>query len=208
MVNRLVTYRILRHDAHENTYTTHPLIRAHYFTLLTQGDPSQTQAAHERIKDYYLSIAGDTPEYPTLDDLRPLIEVVYHASRAGAYDEAWRIYWGRISQRNRFVLPNVLGAWETELVTLAEFFPKGDTSQDPQVSVPRAKRWILNEVGLCLMNLGRLSEASPFYERKNTLYEKTSIGYVNLTELYAYLGELAKSAQVAQQALLRPAKGR
>jgi hypothetical protein len=45
---------------------------------------------------------------------------------------------------------------------MSEFFPNNDLSQEPQVSSPRGKSWILNEVGLCLMNLGRLSDAAPF----------------------------------------------
>jgi len=208
MVARLVKYRILRHDAATHEYTTHPLIRAHYFALLTQGDPSQTQAAHERIKDYYLEMAGDTPQYPTLDDLRPLIEVVHHACRAGAYDEAYRVLQDRIYQGwPGRVLVNQLGAWETALALMFEFFPNGDTSQDPQMSKPFSKRWILNEIGLCLMYLGRLSEAPPFQRQgaeravAEQDWHNASLGYINLAELYAYLGELAKSAQVAQQAL-------
>ena len=208
LVNRLVTYRILRHDANENTYSTHPLIRAHYFTLLTQGDPSQTQAAHECIKDYYLSIAGPSaPEYPTLDDLRPLIEAVHHACRAGAYDEAFNtIYWERISQRNHFVIVHQLGAYETALALMLEFFPNGDTSQDPQVSDPQAKSWILGAVGFRLKNLGRLGESVPFHERANAMdaqlqdWHNASIDYQNLADLYVSLGELAKSAQAAQHA--------
>lgn len=200
LVNRLVTYRILRHDPKAREYTAHPLIRAHYFTLLTQGDRAATQAAHERIKDYYLSIAGDTPQYPTLDDLRPLIEVVHHACRAGAYSEAHRIRRERIDQFNRFVLMHELGACETYLTLVMEFFPDGNVSQEPQGNESE-KRWILNTVGLCLMNLGRLGEAVPFYERKNALYEKTSTGYLNLAELHAYLGALTASADAAREAL-------
>jgi hypothetical protein len=41
-------------------------------------------------------------------------------------------------------------------------------------STPGDKRFILNDIGLCLMNIGRLREAVPFYERKNEFYEKTS----------------------------------
>jgi len=55
---RLVTYRLLRHNPHDDTYTTHPLIRAHYFALFTRGEPDASQAAHARIKDYYLALAG------------------------------------------------------------------------------------------------------------------------------------------------------
>jgi hypothetical protein len=143
--------------------TTHPLIRAYYFTLLSAGEAAN--ATHESIKDYYLDVAGDTPTYPTMDDLAPLIEVVYHACRAGAYDEAWNVYWERISQRDRFVIVHQLAAYETALMLMHQFFPGGDTSQEPQVSKASDKSWILNAVGLRLMSLGRLGEAVPFYER-------------------------------------------
>ncbi len=208
MVQRLVDYRLLRRDAQAGQYTAHPLVRAHYFARLTAGDRDQTQAAHGRIKDYYLAIAGDTPYNPTLDDLKPLIEVVHHACQAGAYDEAVSIVKGRIYQGSRYVLPNELGAWETDLALMLEFFPTSDTSQEPQMSDPKDKSLILNEAGLCLMSLGRLGEAAPFYERANQIklnitedWNNASIGYQNLADLHAHLGALAASAEAAGQAL-------
>jgi tetratricopeptide (TPR) repeat protein len=207
LIKRLTDYRILRYDAAARTYTTHPLIRNHYFARLTAGDVDQTHAAHERIKDYYLSVAGDVPRFPTLDDLRPLIEVVHHACRAGAYDEAWSVYWSRIQQTDSFILTQKLGAWESDVSVMQEFFPNGDTAQEPQVSNPDSKSFILNEVGLCLMSLGRLSEAVPFYERHNAIkmdlqdWHNASIGYHNLADLHAHLGQLAASAAAAEQAL-------
>jgi tetratricopeptide (TPR) repeat protein len=191
MVNRLVTYRILRHDAASQTYTAHPLVRNHYFALFTKGSASQEKAAHEQIKDYYLSIAGDTPQYPALDDLKPLIEVVHHACEAGAYDEARDIYWERISQREKRVLTHQLGAQGTDLNIMLEFFPNNDSSKEPQTSKSDYNRFILNEIGLCLMNLGRLREAVPFYESKNAIalemqdWHNLSLGYINLAELHA-----------------------
>jgi len=103
-----------------------------------QNETEQEKAAHEQIKDYYLSIAGDTPEYPTLEDLKPLIEVVHHACQAGAYDEAWKIYWKRIRQGERRVTIYQLGAYETELALVTEFFPNGNTLQEPAVKDPTA----------------------------------------------------------------------
>ncbi|MBU0513793.1 MAG: serine protease, partial [Proteobacteria bacterium] len=159
MVDRLVKYRMLRHDSREQHYTAHPLIRRHYEALLVHGDQNQTQAAHQRIKDYYLDLAGDVPVNPTLDDLAPLIEVVHHACRAGAYDEAHEIRRDRIYQGNRKILIHQLGAYETALALMLEFFPGSDPSQEPLVTDPLDKGWLLNEVGLCLMALGSLDEA-------------------------------------------------
>jgi tetratricopeptide (TPR) repeat protein len=208
LVQRLVAYRILRHDPHTATYTAHPLVRNHYFARLTAGDRQTTQDAHERIKDYYLELAGDVPSYPTLDDLAPLIEVVHHACRAGAYDEAFRIRQDRIYQDSRRVLVDQLGASETALALMLEFFPGSDSSQEPQVSAPKDKSWILNEVGLCLMSLGRLDEAVTFYERGNAMdveledWHNASIGYMNLADLHTHLGALTESADAARQALV------
>ena len=105
LLGRLVGYRLLRHNEAAGTYISHPLVRGHYLALLTQsGQATQT---HEQIKAYYLSLAGDTPHNPTLEDLAPLIEVVYHACRAGAYDEAYQIYRERIRQDNRYSVPDI-----------------------------------------------------------------------------------------------------
>jgi len=206
LVSRLLTYRLLRHDTATQTYTAHPLIRNHYLTLLTQKE-AQEKEAHEQIKDYYLSVAGDTPHNPTLEDLRPLIEVVHHACQAGADDEADDICWQRIYQTNDRTIVNQIGAWETAYILMLNFFPNQDATQEPRVNSADNKRWILNEVGLCLMSLGRLREAIPFYERKNAIalemedWKNLSNGYQNLAELQASLGALEQSVAAARQAL-------
>jgi len=212
LLGRLLKYRLLRHDPRERTYTAHPLVRAHYLAQLTAGPRAGQQDAHERIKDYYLELAGDTPRYPTLEDLAPLIEVVHHACRAGAYDEAVDITYQRVYQGYPTrVLVNQLGAWETALALMLEFFPEGDTAaltiQEPQVSKPSDKSWILNEAGLCLMSLGRLAEAVPFWERALPMalevkdWPNASQGYQNLADLHAHLGALEASAGAARRAL-------
>jgi len=207
IVKRLVGYRIIRHDEHEQTYTTHPLIRNHYFALFTKGDPNHGKVAHSQIKDYYLSIASHTPEYPTLDDLRPLVEVVHHACQAGLNNEAFQVYI-RINKRpNRYVLGHELGAYETDLDLLLEFFPYRDSSKESQVSGSYEKIWVLNTVGLCLMNMGNLNNAASFYERVTQRvieaenWKATSTIYRNLAELHAYLGSLKASAEATRQAL-------
>jgi tetratricopeptide (TPR) repeat protein len=144
-----------------------------------------------------------------LDDLAPVIEAVHHACRAGAYDEADRIQDERICQKNRHVLLHQLGAYETDMSLMLEFFPDGNASggNEPQVSDPRRKSWILNEVGFCLMSLGRLGEAVPFYERAVAGYAEledwhnASGGYRNLASLHVYLGALEQSAAAAREAL-------
>jgi tetratricopeptide (TPR) repeat protein len=209
MLKRLFSYRILQYDPHTNHYSAHPLVRAHYLARLTAAGQIEMQAAHERIKDYYLKIATRKLSFPALDELEPLIESVHHACRAGAYDEGYSVYQKRIEQGTRWVLTNQLAAYETELALLLEFFPGGDSSQEPLVSATHNKRFILNDMAYCLICLGRLREALPLLERAANDYTsedsqtKTSIIYENLTALYVHLGMLALAMSAAQQALPR-----
>ena len=214
LVKRLINYRIIRYDVQSDSYTAHPLIRNYYLATLTRQTGKRSNVtranvklAHERIKDYYLSLAGDTPQYPTLDDLKPLIEVVHHACQAGAYDEAFNIYWERISQGGKRILVHQLGAQDTDLNVMLEFLTNRDKAKEPQTSKSDYNRFILNEIGYCLMSLGRLREAVPFYERAAKSYLEgqdwsgSSIIYQNLADLHVQLGALEASAEAARQAL-------
>lgn len=204
MIKHLVDYRILRYNPRECHYTTHPLIRKHYYDLLINRGENETRAVHKSIKDYYIS---RSPQ-PSLDDLVPLIEAVHHTCRSGACEEGFRLYRDRIDQGDSWILTHQLGAYETALVLMLEFFPGGRVSADPQVTDPRDKSWILNEVGNCLMCLGRLRKAVGFYERANRIrlritkdWHKASVGYQNLAELNIHLGLLADSSQAAKEAI-------
>ena len=206
MVQRLVAYRILRYASRIRCYTTHPLIRAHYLVRLTAGDHAQAQCTHERIKGYYLELVGYMLYHPMLNDLAPLIEAMHHACHAGAFDEAYRIRRERIDQFNRQVLTWELGAYETRIGLMSEFFPNGDTSQEPWGSASERSH-TLNEVGFCLMSLGRLGDAVPIYERVKAIdltlrdWHNASITYRNLTDLHVHLGVLAAGAGAAREAL-------
>lgn len=207
MVKRLVDYRMLRQLPRSNQYTTHPLIRAYYFTLLNKSWRGQAEEAHQKIKDYYLDRAEGMPDNPTLEDMASLIEAVHHACQCGAYDEAISIHTERIDRRSKGYMVYKLGAWETELDIMREFFPGGDTTQEPLVSGPSVKAWIMNAVGLCLDNTGPGNLAESLYERSLDIalesrdWANASIGYQNLSDLYRSRGDLARSLKTASQAL-------
>jgi tetratricopeptide (TPR) repeat protein len=205
MLQRLISHQILRYNQVTDSYTTHPLIRAHYSEKLEE-DPARV-SLHQSIKEYYLASVSTTPALPTLDELTPLIEAVHHACRAGAYDEAFVIYQDRIDQGEMWVLTHKLGAHETELALLLEFFPDNDPSTTPQVSNPNVRAWLLNEIGFCLMTLGRLREAPVYFERANTIvaeleiWENACRGSKNVAELYIDLGMLRQAARAADESL-------
>jgi tetratricopeptide (TPR) repeat protein len=208
MVNRLVTYRILHHDLASQTYTAHPLVRNHYLAILTHGDSTEQHDVHNKIKDYYLSIAGDTPQYPTLDDLKPLIEVVHHACQAGAYQEAWQIFWDRVYiGRKRKALVLEIGATETALDLLKSFFPNGNTGQELTINDQNIKRFILNEIGLRLVDLGNLENASGFYQRALAIalemedYREVSSIYQDVSELFTFMGKLDNAHSATERSI-------
>ncbi|MDP8240098.1 MAG: trypsin-like peptidase domain-containing protein [Candidatus Hatepunaea meridiana] len=206
MIDRLQKYGIIRYSEFEKHYTTHPLIRAHYFTLLNRVDKRITTEAHTSIKDFYLDVAGRVPYNPTLNDLKPLIEVVYHLCRAGAYDEAfYDVFRKQIHQGNKRVLSYQLNAFYTQYSILKEFFPDRDTNKEPLVSDENAKAWIISSLGFCQNNLGNLSDAIPFFERGSVHsiqledWEGASADFNNLTDTYSLLGRLSVAERAAQK---------
>ncbi|ABA22665.1 TPR repeat protein [Trichormus variabilis ATCC 29413] len=207
MIRRLLNYRILRFYPEANYYTMHPLISAHYSQRLENNLGVQAKEIHQRIADYYLRIAGPIPENPSIESLAFPIEAVHHLCCAGSYDEAFNVFWERVLQGINFVLLDKLSAWDINLALMVEFFPNGDTSQEPQVGTLAKKCWILQNVAQSLMSVGRLAEALPLYERVITIYPSTkhwlniSISYQNLAVLYESLGKLEASADADREAL-------
>jgi hypothetical protein len=206
LLQRLMKYRLLRFNPNTHYYKLHPLVRAHYFNQLTERHFPQLKALYRSIKDYYLDQAGSMVATPTLDSLSPLLEVVHYVCQIEAYDTAWQIYWERISQRNRYVLIAILCAYETTIDTLKEFFPNGDTNQEPLVTSAQAKYLILEEIGICWAGLGYLDSARLFYERAKLVvleaksWDKASLIYQRLSELHVFRGELGEAAAAAKQA--------
>ena len=206
MIENLVAYRILRYEAKTDQYTSHPIITFHYSALLAKDKRVMVETAHKQIKDYYLGKARNLGERPTLEDLIPLIEAVHHACQCGAYDEACGICWVRINRRREYYIINKLGAWEAWLEIMKEFFPGGDTSQDPLVSA-RYKSWILNDMGYCLINIGIGHLAEGFFERALNIalgsgdWANASRGYMNRSELYSIRGDLINSLEAASESL-------
>ena len=212
LVDQLVNMQLIVPLTAESHYGMHPLIREHYLELLDKKEQAPVMRLHHHIASYYLEIGGELPESPTVRDLQPFVEAVHHTCMTGNYDEADRIRWEYIDQGDRHVLVSNLAANETQLSLLLEFFEGYDTSKEPMVSNPVIKGSILNDLGICLMSLGRLNEAKPFYERSLALFRSVgelrdiSTATNNLSLLHMQLGELdasrdtaMKAAEIAQQ---------
>lgn len=205
IVKRLVDYRIIHHEPKEDKYIIHPLIRAHYYRLLMACDPVQIKDVYSQVKDYYLKISKNISN-PSINDLKPVIEAVHYACLSGAYDEAFKLHYNRIMMGKKFRLTYILWAWDTELEILSDFFQESDTSKDPEVNDHGNKWWIINSMGLCKLNTGRLEKAKTFYDRAISMalesknYQNAAISSRQNAELHRLLGVLDKSAEFASKA--------
>jgi tetratricopeptide (TPR) repeat protein len=214
LTERLVSCRILRYNPQADYYTTHPIIRAYYSMRLGMMRPAQVHSMHRHIKDFYLNLAGKMRPSPSLDDLAPLIEAVYHSCQAEDHQDAWGLFSLHLDQGHGTdrVLVYSLGAWETAFALILEFFCEGNLAELSLVDDKRLMSDILNAAGFYLLNLGRLHEAEPLFtrslmamsdlgstEKKDKHF--TGIIYRNLVELYLCLGFLDRGQEMAFRAL-------
>ena len=190
----------------EGEYSLHPLIRDHYRNRLRQYAPDDISALRHRITTYYVTMADGLPEPTSVDELVPLAEALHHTCRAGSYDAAYPILRERLNLGDRYLIADELGAWDTYLSFLQEFFADPE-SQESLMREPKAQGWFLHETGFCHMMLGNLQAAVPFYQRAIDLklslenWRGASIGYQNLAELYVSLGDLKGRAEADRHSL-------
>lgn len=133
----------------------HPLIRE-YFAKLLGGMTAST--AHRRLYDYLL-LANPEQTHPSLEDLQPLYQAIYHGCRAGCHEVALKdIYDKRICQGDSHYSWRVLNAYGTDVVALANFF-SGSWSRPEKSLTLKDQAHICNDVSFCLRAVGRTIEA-------------------------------------------------
>ncbi len=213
--NRLLAYRLLHYDTEECSFTLIPLVQQFYRACLAGEGPgawwnldtTQIQDLHERIEQYYLRAAENMGTTATLEYMLVLTEAVYHARCAGAYNEAWRIYWEQIARQHVFFIGKQLGAYQTALELLQGFFTNSDTTLAPLVTDPMHQKCFYEDIGLCLSHLERLDEAIAWYERIHAIahehahWNEVLPSYNRLIATYVDLGMLDTAATAARQAL-------
>jgi hypothetical protein len=212
LARKLVNYRILRYNSERKEYTIHPLISAYYQTEL-KSHPEKWQATHREIARYYISLhRSESKNLTPLERLKPWIEAIHHFCQAEDFDSAFRVleknnFYKGPKNKPESILIFELGAYETALSLLQEFFVNGDISTEPLIPNAPKKRFILREVSSCLTNLGRMSEVPAIMKLHNELATKSkaqhdlSEGYCNLARLSVYLGKLVDSVSYANLAI-------
>ena len=208
MLEKLQRAHLLRFSPAEQTYSAHALVKAYYAHVLREEDLGDYRDAIEDIANYYGRLAreGQRP-VEKLSDLKPQMDAMSYYCRCGLYDDAYNIYWERIDQKEEFFIIHQLCAYDTALSLMSEFFPDCDTSQKPHVSEEQSESFILTTIGFCLMHLGHLREAAPFFERVLTSclnvqsWSDASRSCGNLSALYCWLGTLEAGAIAISQGI-------
>jgi tetratricopeptide (TPR) repeat protein len=204
LVGGLVDWRLISYDETEKTYSTHPLIKTYFESDFGEKEKRQ---CHKRIYEYIGGYAAERPN--TLEEMQPLFEQVYHGCAAGLYDEVYdNIYVAKIGgQPAGYKITQKLGAEETDLSLVRNFFPESDLSQMPLVSKKRDQSWLLAEAGLALLNTGRPKGAEELISKHNEIrieledWVNASQGYQNLADLQFRIGEIESGLDSVKKAL-------
>jgi len=185
----------------------HPLIRSYFAQQFKETRPDQFQQAHLVLFEYYQKVP-QKQQPDTLEELEPLYRAVVHGCLAGEYQKAlYAVYWKRIRRGKEGYSTHKLGAYSQDLTALAAFFPQRWLQPVQQGLSEADQAWLLGEASLCLMSLGRLTEAVE--PRKVALkihikvenWIESSKDAKHLVKLWLSLGRLKEAADAATQAI-------
>ncbi|MEE8574579.1 MAG: DUF4062 domain-containing protein, partial [Thermodesulfobacteriota bacterium] len=149
-------------ESGEKFWSIHPITREYFASTL---DEDTKAACHRAIYNF---INGYAPERPdTIEEMAPLFEQIYHGCKGGLQDKAYRkVYKEKIQHEDEAYLVHKLGAWETNLSILRNFFPDGDFNEMPAVSENSNQSYLINETALSLLSIGKPLETDRLFLKK------------------------------------------
>jgi tetratricopeptide (TPR) repeat protein len=204
VIDQLVSRRLVQRSHASSDLTEHPLIREYFYEVLMKSK-KLGQKLHQIAGHFYSQRAKPPVESPRLHDLIDWIEAVYHSCRGGEFDEAYSIYYDKLEQGAEMVLSWKLNAYSTLVAILEQFFPNGDFNQDPPVADVKRRRFLINRLGVCRMNLGRLDDALPLLEKAIRIAENANLpteelhSSENVVEVSTYRGQLRTANKYGRQ---------
>jgi hypothetical protein len=185
---------------------SHPLIREYFAKYLRQNTPNAWRAAHRRLYQH-LCAAVKEDDKPTLEDLQPLYQAVWHGCQAGLQQQAcYDIYYSRILRSEEGYSVHYLGAHSSDLGAIACFFEQPWSQVAAELN-DQLKAWLLSEAATRLRALGRLTESVyPMRASVEKLVEmqdwiSAAPAASNLSQLQVLLGEVAGAVETAKRAL-------
>lgn len=185
----------------------HPLLREYFAKQLREHRPAVWRAAHSRIYGYLCATTSDKKPEPTLEDLQPLYQAVYHGCQAGMQQEACEnVYRDRIVRRRDFYSVHKLGAWGSDLGALSCFFDQPWSNVSSGLT-DVVQSWLLSTCAYSLRSLGRLNEAIKPLQAglrmniQQRAWSNAAAAARNLSDLQLSLGEVASAVVSARHAL-------
>jgi hypothetical protein len=186
----------------DGSLDAHPLLRAYFGQRLRMAQPEAWRAAHRRIYEHLCETTKDKPD-ATLEDLQPLYQAVVHGCHAGLQQDSFKkVFLVRLDRGEAYAWKK-LGAFGMTVGAVACFFDTPWSRVSPGL-MESDQAWLLNEAGLGLRALGRLTEAlEPMraglkMRIKQEIWEGAAIVASNLSELELTLGEVARAMADAE----------
>jgi tetratricopeptide (TPR) repeat protein len=185
-------------------FSIHPLVREYFYNGLSQ---TARQEINLLLRDFVKKIP--VPKRPRkVEQLQPAIDEVYYLCEAGRHDEAYDVYYNKVSRSGELALDStgylttVLCAYQTDLEIQKLFFEDHDTTKEPVVNR------VFSRINLLFVSdnysyLGRVEESIAL--NKRAALEGIKIGdadystwaYQNLAVDYASIGKLKESEESA-----------
>ncbi|MBD3354298.1 MAG: CHAT domain-containing protein [Candidatus Lokiarchaeota archaeon] len=186
-------------------YTLHPIIREYFYDQISIN-PSLKRQVNLQLREFFSQFP--IPDQPVrLRDLTPFFDSVIYTCRAELFDEAALQICENWVRVDRWEIGYWFGAYEFEISFLREFFPERDLTRQPLVTDPKARSFLITEIGYALYKLGRLSEALAFWEQaveehSGSLDHKTlAIVCYGLAQAKATMGRLNEAYIAARDGL-------
>ena len=205
-IENLRTARLLaEEDPHRpGELDCHPLVREYFGEKLKDSNTIAWKKGHSRLYEWYESQAKKYPD--TIEEMVPLYTAISHGCQAGRYREALEVYRQRILRGEEYFSWRKLGTFGADLAAMSGFF---DTLWIKPVNglAETDKAFVLNQAGLYLRSLGRLSESTqPFQESLRAYKSQKDLGKAarvaeNLSELHLTIGDTVKALDYAEQSI-------
>lgn len=154
--------------------------------------------AHADARKYFEALPAPD-QIDKLQDLEPLIELCRHMAAAGDLEEAWWVYWGRLSDH----LMNRFASHRQAKELLLPLFTDG-LDRPPRLASAASQGTACNELGICFSYAGDPATAMSLREKAADLWtDKTdqAIALGNLAANARQTGQLRRAQALAAECL-------
>jgi tetratricopeptide (TPR) repeat protein len=189
----------------QSAIDAHPLIREYFAKQLQKKNSEGWRSAHQRLFEHLTESTKYKPR-PTLEDLQPLYQAVFHGCQAGLLQQACQVYSNDICSGDQSYSLKYLGAFGSDLGVISCFFDQPWKRISPALSQDY-QAWLLNEAGYCLSNLGRMTEASEPLRASMEIcvlhkdWQRAAIRANNLSENVLAMGDVPGAVGYAEQSV-------